>query len=69
MSKSSDFETPTASAYVPNTTLAELLHCHPRTIDRLAKRGIIPPPVNLGGLRRWELSRVLATMQEQSHVV
>ena len=49
--------------YVPTAKLAELLACHVKTINRLARRGIIPLPIVLGGLRRWDLHRVLAAMQ------
>jgi hypothetical protein len=60
--------TPTATPYVPTSTLATILACHPKTIRSLAQRGLIPQPLMLGGLRRWHLADVLQSlgMQPQS---
>ena len=51
-------------AYVPAATIAEMLCCHPKTIHRLAARGEIPPPIDLGGLRRWHLASVLEALKK-----
>lgn len=33
--------------------MLELIGCSYPTLSRLIKRGHIPPPLRLGGLRRW----------------
>jgi hypothetical protein len=48
--------------YVPAATIAEMLCCHTKTVHRLAARGEIPAPIDLGGLRRWHLASVLASL-------
>jgi hypothetical protein len=53
--------TPTPT-FVPTARLAEILVCHPKTVLRLAQQGKIPPPLIVGGLRRWDLNRVLAAL-------
>ena len=50
--------------YVPAATIAEMLNCHVKTVHRLAARGEIPPPIDLGGLRRWHLASVLEAFKK-----
>lgn len=49
--------------FVSTARLAELLDCNPRTLARLARRGLIPAPIDLGGLRRWDFQAVLTAIQ------
>jgi hypothetical protein len=49
--------------YVPSDFIAEMIACHPKTVRRLAADGKIPAPVEIGGLRRWDLDQVLAALR------
>jgi hypothetical protein len=40
-----------------------MMACHPKTVRRLAADGKIPAPIEIGGLRRWDLEQVLAAMR------
>lgn len=46
--------------------LAELLDVHESTIWRWRQRGILPPPVEIGGIRGWtdEMLRFLFSQQQ-----
>jgi hypothetical protein len=58
-----DHRNSSTPVYVPTAEIAEVLHCNPRTVCRLAERGLIPRPITVGGLTRWDLHRVLAALQ------
>ena len=40
------------------TGVARMLNCSPRSVYRLADRGLIPRPVRLGGMVRWPAETV-----------
>lgn len=46
--------------YVSAETLAYRLDCSRSTIDDYARSGILPPPVLVGNLTRWDFEEVRA---------
>ena len=39
--------------------VSKIVRCSPRTVRRLADRGVMPRPVNLGRLVRWRKKEVV----------
>lgn len=52
-------------AHLDITALAKLLNRHPKTIERSARRGEIPPPIRLLGKRVWLVGAIIAYLQER----
>lgn len=46
------------SAYVSRGTLAKLLGCSDQTIARRIADGVLPPPVGILGLQRYQVSTI-----------
>jgi predicted DNA-binding transcriptional regulator AlpA len=46
--------------YVSAETLAYLLDCSPATIAKYSQTGLLPKPIMLGNLVRWEFGAVMA---------
>jgi predicted DNA-binding transcriptional regulator AlpA len=44
-----------------------VLGCSTKSIERMARDGRIPPPVKLGGLRRWPLAGVREAITAAAH--
>jgi hypothetical protein len=44
--------------YCSKQTLADRLDIEPEYLDQLEKRGVLPPPRDLGGIPRWRWSDV-----------
>lgn len=51
-----------AKRYVSDRDLAEILGCARSTVWRHAADGLIPKPIKLGGITRFDLEAVLAVM-------
>lgn len=43
-------------------TLCRIYECHPATIWRNVKRGVIPAPIKVGGLTRWRMADIRAAL-------
>jgi predicted DNA-binding transcriptional regulator AlpA len=42
------------AALLDGEQVGEVLHCSARHVIRMADRGLMPPPVRLGSLVRWQ---------------
>lgn len=47
-------------AFPSRKTMARLFDCAENTIDEMVRRGVIPPPLKLGGCVRWDWADVRA---------
>jgi predicted DNA-binding transcriptional regulator AlpA len=45
--------------------VADFVGVCPRTIERYVRDGQFPPPIRLGGSRRWRRSKIEAFLREQ----
>jgi predicted DNA-binding transcriptional regulator AlpA len=52
-------------AYVSDSTLAALLDTSRTTIWRYVRNGLLPPPVKIGGLTRFDRLEVLSFVKRQ----
>ena len=52
--------------YVSAETLAYRLDCEVETIEALLRRGALPSPRLIGGLRRWNFASVRAFVEAQN---
>jgi len=52
--------------FVDAAGLASLLGISTRTLARLVKTGEVPPPIEMGRLRRWNLSDFNDALRRQS---
>jgi excisionase family DNA binding protein len=52
--------------YVSAETLAYRLDCEVETIEALLRRGALPSPRVIGGLRRWNFASVRAFVEAQN---
>jgi excisionase family DNA binding protein len=50
---------------VTDAELAKQLRCGVKTIRRLVTAGVLPPPIRLGRLRRWDPRVVLEAVRKQ----
>jgi predicted DNA-binding transcriptional regulator AlpA len=50
------------AVFVSAAVVARMLECHPRTIGRLSRRKLLPAPIEIGGLRRWRRSEIVAAL-------
>jgi predicted DNA-binding transcriptional regulator AlpA len=52
--------------FVSDATLAGLLDTSRSTIHRYVKKGILPPPIKIGGLTRFDLEEAIARIRDQT---
>jgi predicted DNA-binding transcriptional regulator AlpA len=55
---------------LPITPLCDWLHCNKSSVYRRMAKGIIPPPIKVGGSSLWvksEVEAALAKMREARH--
>lgn len=52
--------------YVSIETLAYRLDCSVAEIEPLMRAGILPAPVLMAGMRRWDFGRVRDTIEQQN---
>ncbi len=53
MSDEAPIATETQSAHYDKSGLARRIPCSERHLDRMRDKGLVPPPVKLGALLRW----------------
>jgi predicted DNA-binding transcriptional regulator AlpA len=53
--------------FVSDKTLAVMLETSRSSIWRYVKGGILPPPIKIGGLTRFDLEEAVAAIREQAH--
>ena len=54
--------------YVSAETLAYRLDCRAEAIELLMRKGVLPRPEMIGGLRRWDFAKVRAAIESQNDV-
>ena len=59
---------PAVPQWVPATTIAAVVQCHPRTVARWARQHFIPGPVVIGGAYRYDLEAVITAIHAKSDV-
>ena len=55
-------------AYITIRDVADALKVHPRTVTRLAARGLLPQGVKIGGVRRWRQRDVVEHLKKLAKV-
>ena len=64
--RKSDIERPYPPDYVSAETLAYRLDCPVEAIEALMRKGALPRPHLIGGLRRWDFATVRAFVEAQN---
>ena len=45
--------------FLSRSSVAELFDTSPATVDRWVAKGVIPPPFQMGGSKRWDIDDLL----------